>query len=167
MIKFVHENPEDFQSIHDINLESFESDNEAILVDKLRSVVKPFISLVAKEKGSVLGHILFTPVTVGNSNITAMGLGPMAVRPERQGQGIGSALINQGLKVCRNRDVKTIFVLGEPDYYMRFGFEPASKKDLYYKSKKFTPYFFVIELLPECLSGISGEVRYHKLFDEV
>ena len=167
MIHITHEKPEDFRSIYDINLKSFESDAEAELVDKLRGVVDPFVSLLAKEDGIILGHILFTPVKVGDSNVRAMGLGPMAVIPHRQGQGIGSALINDGLMICRSMGVKAVFVLGEPEYYTRFGFELASNKGFYYKSEKFEPYFFVLELSPESLNGISGEALYHKFFDDV
>ncbi len=89
MIHIVPEKPHDYKPIYDINSQAFETDAEARLVDKLRGVVDPFISLVAKEDGIVLGHILFTPVTVGNTKFQAMGLGPMAVSSKRQGQGIG------------------------------------------------------------------------------
>jgi len=167
MIQIIPEKPEDVQLIHGINSKAFETDAEARLVDKLRGVVKPFISLVAKEDGVVLGHILFTPVTVGDTKFQAMGLGPMAVIPGRQGQGIGSTLIIEGLITCRSMGAQAVFVLGEPEYYTKFGFEPASKKQIFYKSDQFAPYFFMIELIPSALNGISGEVLYHSLFDEV
>lgn len=171
MINISQESPQDLESIYNLNLKAFESDAEAKLVDKLRETIKPFISLVAKEHGIVLGHILFTPVWVGDSNVSAMGLGPMATVPERQGEGIGSVLIKKGFQECKKLsssiDLNAVFVLGEPDYYRKFGFELASEKGCYYKSNKFTPYFFVIELIPNCLKGTSGEVKYHKFFDDV
>jgi len=73
MINISQESPQDLESIYNLNLKAFESDAEAKLVDKLRETIKPFISLVAKEHGIVLGHILFTPVCVGDSNVSAMG----------------------------------------------------------------------------------------------
>jgi len=167
MIRILQESTQDLEEIHSINSKAFDSDIEANLVDKLRGVTKPYISLVAKEHGIVLGHVLFTPVFVGDFNINAMGLGPMAVTPERQGEGIGSSLTNEGLKACRTIDVNVVFVLGEPDYYARFGFEIISEKGLYYKGEEFSPYFLAIELTPNCLKGISGEVHYHKFFDDV
>lgn len=165
MIHIIPEKPRDYQSIYDINSQAFETDAEARLVDKLRGVVDPFISLVAKEDGIVLGHILFTPVIVGNTKFQAMGLGPMAVSSKRQGQGIGSALITEGLLFCGG--LGAVFVLGEPEYYGKFGFEPASRKQIYYKNDEFSPYFFVIELMPGALDGMRGEVSYHPFFDEL
>ncbi len=165
MIQIIPEKPPDYKPIYDINSKEFETDAEAKLVDKLRGVADPFISLVAKENGIVLGHILFTPVTVGNTEFQALGLGPMAVCSTRQGQGIGSALITEGLLACR--EIGVVFVLGEPEFYTKFGFEPASKKHTYYKSDEFSSYFFVIELMPGALEGIRGEVFYHPLFDEL
>ena len=167
MIKILHEKPGDIKSVHEINLQAFETEAEADLVDKLRGVVEPYISLVAKEDDQVLGHILFTPVSIANTTIRAMGLGPMAVSPCRQGQGIGSSLIKQGLQACTDINVDAVFVLGEPEYYTRFGFEHASNKGLYYKSEKFGPYFFVLELSAGSIDGLSGEVEYHELFDDV
>lgn len=167
MIKIRHETQEDIKSIHDINLSCFETDGEACLVDKLRLVAKPFLSLVAIEKDEVIGHILFTSVTVEGLHINAMGLGPMAVSPQMQGRGVGSSLVKDGLSICRQNNVDAVFVLGEPEYYTKFGFELASEKGLYYKSDKFAPYFMCIELNPGSLSGISGEVFYNNLFDDV
>ena len=112
-----------------------------------------------------MGHILFTPVTVGNTKFQAMGLGPMAVSSKRQGQGIGSALITEGLLFCGG--LGAVFVLGEPEYYGKFGFEPASRKQIYYKNDEFSPYFLVIELMPGALDGMRGEVSYHPFFDEL
>ena len=86
------------------------------------------ISLVAVRSGAVLGHVLFTPVRVVDAGevTKAVALGPLAVRPDRQRQGVGSRLVREGLRACRQAGHRHCFVLGDPDYYGRFGFEPAS-----------------------------------------
>ena len=167
MIKILHEKPGDVQSIHEMNARAFETEAEADLVDKMRGVVDPYVSLVAKEHQEIVGHILFTPVRIANSSIQTLGLGPMSVTPNRQGHGIGSCLIKEGLEICVGIGTGAIFVLGEPEYYQKFGFELASEKGFYYKSDKFAPYFFVLELQRGSLNGLSGEVKYHEFFDGV
>jgi len=167
MVKIAHESLADAEAIREINLEVFETDAEAKLVDNLRGSVSPFISMVALDQGMVIGHILFTPVDVAGSGISALGLGPMAVTAQRQGHGVGSSLIKEGLNLCRNNNTAAVFALGEPGYYSRFGFELAAGKELYYKSDKFAPYFMLIELVSGSLDKISGEVRYHRFFDDI
>jgi putative acetyltransferase len=167
-IRVRRESPGDIRDIFNINYRAFMRVDEGRLVDRLRNEVYPFISLVAEDgEGVLAGHILFTPVTVGHSSLRAAGLGPMAVLPERQGTGAGSALIREGLQTCAGEGIEAVFVLGHPEYYTKFGFSHASAKGIYWKSDEFAPYFFVIELVPEVLEGITGEARYHPAFDEV
>ncbi|MEW6144614.1 MAG: N-acetyltransferase [Thermodesulfobacteriota bacterium] len=159
---------EDIRDIYNINLRAFGREDEGRLVDKLRGAVSPFISLVAEDgDGALTGHILFSPVTVGDSPVKAAGLGPMSVLPERQGTGTGSVLIREGLRACAGEGVGAVFVLGHPEYYSRFGFSHASARGIYWKSDEFAPYFFVIELVQGALDGVRGEARYHEAFDEV
>jgi len=158
----------DIRDIYNINLQAFGREDEGRLADRLRNKVSPFISLVAEDgEGVLAGHILFTPVTVGNSPIRAAGLGPMAVLPERQGTGTGSALIREGLQTCAGEGMEAVFVLGHPEYYTKFGFSHGSVKGIYWKSDEFAPYFFVIELVPGALEGVTREARFHPAFDEV
>jgi len=160
--------PGDIKDIFNINYRAFAREDEGRLVDRLRNEVYPFISLVAEDgEGVLAGHILFSPVTVGNSSIIAAGLGPMAVLPERQGTGTGSALIREGLQTCAGEGVEAVFVLGHPEYYLKFGFSHASAKGIYWKSDEYAPYFFAIELVEGALEGVTGEARYHPAFDEV
>ncbi|MEQ9618063.1 MAG: N-acetyltransferase [Deltaproteobacteria bacterium] len=167
MINIRREKPGDIRDIFDINLRAFGREDEGQLVDRLRGKVYPFISLVADKKGETAGHILFTPVIVGETLLKAAGLGPMAVLPEHQGGGVGSALINEGLRVCRKEGMEAVFVLGHAAYYTKFGFEHASKRGIYWKGSEFAPYFFVHELAKGALDGVQGEVIFHPAFDDV
>lgn len=120
-------------AIRRITVEAFSSNElghngEAELIELLRSRCKQMLSLVAL-RGEPVGHILFTPVSIhsGQGQLQGMGLGPLSVLPDYQGQGIGSQLIVSGLDRLRARDIPFIAVVGHPDYYTRFGFEPASE----------------------------------------
>ena len=128
MISVRLEEARDHDHVHAINLAAFEGGPEADLVDTLRSSCPDHLSLVAEEEGRVVGHILFTPVTVESSGgeFEGMGLAPMAVTPERHRSGIGSLLVRRGLEVLRDQSCPFVVVLGHPEYYPRFGFERAS-----------------------------------------
>ena len=167
MLTVRREEARDIEYIYNINFRAFGREEEGKLVDRLRGRVYPFISLVAEEEGRPVGHILFTAVIVGDSILSATGLGPMAVLPEYQGEGVGSALINEGLRVCREERIEAVFVLGHAGYYIKFGFEHASRRGIYWKSSEFAPYFFVLELVPGALDGVQGEVVFHPAFEDV
>jgi putative acetyltransferase len=167
MLSIRPEGPEDLAAVSDLNRQAFESDTEARLVDELREVEPSIVSLVAQLDDEVVGHILFSPVTIdGTSNEThAVGLGPMAVLPAHQRKGIGSKLVHAGLTICGGMGARIVFVLGHPEYYPRFGFQPAASRGLRYKGEQFDPYFFVKEIEPGALAELSGMVHYHPAFD--
>jgi putative acetyltransferase len=110
------ERPEDIAAVRRVNECAFARPDEANLVDTLRMGSKVTLSLVAVEDGQIVGHILFSPVTIesGDRTFPAAGLGPMAVLPERQRRGIGSQLVKAGLKECRNAGHDCVVVLGHP-----------------------------------------------------
>ena len=113
-----------------VNVSAFETAAEADLVDVLREQARPIVSLVAEDGGQVVGHIMFSPVTLaGHGEVKVMGLGPMAVAAEHQRRGIGSQLVAAGLDRCRQMGFNAVVVLGHPDYYPRFGFCPSSQFD--------------------------------------
>lgn len=95
---------------------------EPLIVAGLRAAGALRLSLVAEEGGEVLGHLAFSPVTIAGADLGWFGLGPVSVRPDRQGQGIGAALIRAGLARLREGGVAGVVLLGEPAYYSRFGF---------------------------------------------
>lgn len=100
---------------------------EAAIVDALRASGALSLSLVADQHGSVIGHAAVSPVRVDGADIDWFGLGPVAVRPDRQGAGVGSALIEAALDQLAARGARGCVVLGDPGYYGRFGFvsDPA------------------------------------------
>jgi len=168
MLTIRSEKFEDHPAVYEINRRAFETDTEARLVEALRGVEQPLISLVAELDGRLAGHILFTPVSLNGvfSGSRVMGLAPVAVLPEFQNQVIGSALVRAGLEACQATGTELVFVLGHPDYYPRFGFQPVAPLGLHYKDAQLDPYFFVLELAPGALKGVSGSVSYHPLFEE-
>ena len=124
-----HETPADILGVRAVNEAAFETGAEAALVDALRENGKFTLSLVACIEGEVVGHILFTDIEMepGGAAPRILGLAPMAVRPEWQGRGIGSALVRRGLEDCLELGYRGIVVLGHPAFYPRFGFTPASR----------------------------------------
>jgi predicted N-acetyltransferase YhbS len=134
------------------------SGTEARIVDALRSAGALAVSLVAIDEG-IAGHAAFSPVTIEGRDINWFGLGPVAVLPDRQGQGIGAALIEAGLAELRASGASGCVVLGDPSYYASFGFKP--EPDLRYPGPP-PEYFQALSLNGE-LPG--GEVAYHPAFE--
>jgi putative acetyltransferase len=163
------EGSSDIESIRGVNIAVFERCAEANLVDGLRHSAAPLISLVAEDEGNVVGHVLFSPVTVvgGMSGPNLMGLAPMAVVPGRQRQGIGSRLVQEGLERCRRANVGAVVVLGHAEYYPRFGFVPASRVSLRCEYDVPDDVFMVRELHDGALKDVTGVIRYHPLFANV
>ncbi len=131
-VKIRIETPADIEAIARVNTLAFGSDAEARLVSLLRQNEPKSISLVAVARGDVVGHVMFSPMTVQNApaGISFAGLGPLAVLPAYQDQGIGGKLIEAGLKQCRQAGYSAVAVLGKPDYYVHFGFVPAEAYDI-------------------------------------
>ncbi len=154
----------DLSAIRSVNEASFGQRFEADLVDALRREADPFISLVAERDGEVVGHVCFTPVTVGEGAQSDgyVGLGPMAVAPAVQRQGVGSRLVSAGLDECRRRGLKLVVVVGHPAYYPRFGFEPASRAGLTCEYDVPDDVFMALRL--DTTATPSGRVRYHPAF---
>lgn len=104
-------------------LEAEHSDgNEASIVDGLRNTGALTISLVAIDCGAIIGHVAFSPVMIDGFHDGWFGLGPVSVKPDRQRERAGTAMIEAGLAKLRRQGAKGCVVLGDPDYYGRFGF---------------------------------------------
>ena len=163
------ETTEDAADIRHVNEEAFGGTVEADIVDKLRQRQAFTLSLVAVYEDKVVGHILFSPVTIDSENISfsAIGLGPMAVLPSFQRKGIGSKLVINGLQECQCIGHEIVIVLGHPEYYPRFGFVRASTCGIKCEYDVPNEVFMVLELRPGVLSGRSGIVKYQPEFNEV
>lgn len=158
------EEARDEPRVHAVDVAAFGRSEEATLVRALRAQVRDAISLVAEEE-EVVGHILFTPVTLsGNPGLRIMGLAPMAVLPAHQRKGVGSALVRAGVDRCRAAGFDAIVVLGHPGYYPRFGFVPASRFGVDCEYDVIDDVFMMLALRPGALAGASGTIRYHAAF---
>ena len=158
----------DLEAVRQVNQAAFPSFAEADLVDRIRNTEPTAISLVAEYEGAIAGHILFSPVTLqeGQSE-SLMGLAPMSVQPELQYKGIGKALVEQGLLLCKQKEVAAIFVLGHPNYYPKFGFRPAQEFSIKSEYEVPSDAFMALELFPKSLELIHGTVKYCQAFSEL
>jgi putative acetyltransferase len=164
------EEPRDHQRVLEINRIAFQGGAEAQLVARLRDRAPRIISMVAVDGGAdVVGHILFSPVTIsdGAKAWSAMALGPMAVAPQCQRRGVGSALVRAGLEACSAAAEQAVFVLGHPWFYPRFGFVPASRYGIRCTFPAPDEAFMVVELTPGAIEGRTGVVKYLAEFDSV
>lgn len=125
----------DISIISEITAEAFKafelSDHtEQFIINALRKAGALTISLVAELNGHVIGHIAFSPVTISDGTQGWFGLGPVSVLPEYQKQGVGKALIHEGLSRLKKMNAKGCCLVGHPDYYKKFGFRIASELGL-------------------------------------
>jgi putative acetyltransferase len=161
-------NPEDAAGIRAVNISAFGTKAEADLVDALRERAAPIISLVADDGGNIVGHILFTPMTLdADRGMKVMGLAPLAVATGKQRQGIGAALVHAGLDECWQSGAAAVAVLGHAEYYPRFGFAPASKFGLRSQYDVPDDVFMIVEGRRGALAGKHGLLSYHPAFAEL
>jgi putative acetyltransferase len=169
MIVIRPEGKEDFEAIHEVNRLAFGQEDEALLVRRIRdsSHFIPELSLVANRDGQIVGHILFSTIDIEgqHSNRPVLSLAPMAVHPDFQNQGIGTKLVREGLKKCRQLGYLVVIVIGHPDYYPRFGFAPARQQGLETPFPVPDEAFMVLELAPNALAGFKGTVKFPSEFD--
>ena len=118
----------DVNAIADVTVAAFRSleisnHTEQFIIDALRASKALTISLVAELDGRVIGHIAFSPVTISDGTRNWYGLGPVSVLPEYQRQGIGKALVLEGLSRLKALNANGCCLVGHPDYYRKFGFK--------------------------------------------
>lgn len=164
------EEERDSAAIREVNRLAFGREAEGQLIDALRQAGAVICSLVAEgEDGTIIGHVLFSPATLDQDGhtIPLAGLGPVAVRPSHQRQGIGDALIRAGLALCRDAGYEAAVVLGHPSYYPRFGFRPSRPLGIRWEHDASEEAFMVMELRPGALAGARGVISYRPEFDNV
>jgi len=169
MITIREETRDDIPSVRLINEQAFGQKIEADIVDALRCRCDELLSLVAVDEGRVVGHVLFSPVTVDSDGelICGMGLAPMAVEAQQQRQGIGTALVNHGLDLLRKRGCPFVIVLGHPEFYSKLGFEPASRYGIRSQWEGVPDEAFMIKVFDEQTVGkAAGVARYRDEFNE-
>jgi putative acetyltransferase len=167
MIEIRSERPKDAAAVRQVNEKAFGGPKEARLVEMLRAADRVAISLVALSNDQLVGHILFSPITVAEApaGFVGLALAPLAVLPAFQKLGIGSRLIRHGLTECLQGGCQAVVVLGSPGYYSRFGFTRASDHQLdneYHAHEE----FMVLELVEGTLDTIRGLVKYAPEFRE-
>jgi len=157
------ERPADIAAIRLVVIAAFKDvlyshQTEADIVDALRAAGALAVSVVAADRDDVVGHVAFSPIRIAQARGDWYGIGPVAVRPDRQKRGIGQALITEGLRCLSSLRAAGCVVLGDPRYYHRFGIE--ADPELTYGGKP-SPYFQRL-----ILNGplASGEVNYHTAF---
>ena len=161
MIEIRNETSDDISAIREVNERAFGGAAEARLVDMLRAANMAGISLVALQEGHVVGHILFSPITVAHApeDFRGVGLAPTSVLPEFQNKGIGSALVRDGLEAGKRAGYDAVVVLGHPKSYPRFGFTQAKHHGLENEYDAVDA-FMVTELRTGTMPTIRGLVKY-------
>jgi putative acetyltransferase len=166
-LKIREETTSDLTAIAEVHRLAFGRDDEARLVDRLRAKGQARLSLVADSEGAIVGHVLFSQMTIltEDRSLPALALAPVAVLPAHQRRGIGSRLIEQGLADCRQQGHAIVIVLGDPNYYQRFGFSAELARRLA------SPYagnsFMAIELMGGALANVTGKAVYPPAFAEL
>jgi putative acetyltransferase len=159
----------DYPAIAEVNILAFGQENEAKLIAEIRDSDRyiPELSLVAEVENLIIGHILFSYIDlVGEETLKVLGLAPMAVHPNFQRQGIGSALVQAGLEIANARKEAIVIVLGHPEFYTRFGFEPSVN----YQVESPFPVpkeFFMVKPLESYQESYKGKVVYPPAFAKV
>ena len=169
MITIRNEENRDRRSVSLIYKAAFGQATEADLVESLRKSCPGRLALVADERGQVVGHILFTPATITTDcgkTIIGMGLAPIAVTPDLQGQGIGSRLVNVGLAILKEQRCPFVIVLDHPRFFPRFGFAPAEEHRVRCQWPDVPSEAFMILLLNQEAQQISGIARYRDEFNQ-
>ena len=163
---------EDRDTVSAVLTSAFEREAEAKLVQNLWEQHAVQYERLAEVSGVVIGYCAFSPVTCKpDLDGLLLGLGPLAVAPEHQSQGVGGALVEEGLKLCRENNARLIAVLGDPDYYGRFGFEPASRKRMTWAGFDAGDAFRIITNADDNFDDVEPDdirtIHYHPAFNDV
>lgn len=161
----------DYEEVFQLNYLAFQNrEDESRLVERIRLSDQfiPELSLVAEENHHIVGHVLFSKAEVVDEekNHEVIVLAPIAVMPNHQRRGIGSKLVQEGLKRCTELEYDFVFLIGHPTYYPKFGFKPAKKYGFELKQFNVSDEVFMLCELKEGMTTpkIKGELMYPKSF---
>ncbi|HEY3560315.1 MAG TPA: N-acetyltransferase [Kribbella sp.] len=162
--------PRDRQAVREVHLQAFGDHGRVVadLVDSLREAItrQTGLSLIAEHNRQVVGHVMFTRslLDAPRQLVDVQVLSPLAVLPELHHQRIGSALVQHGLKVQADREVPLVFLEGDPNYYSRFGFEPAGPLGFRKPSLRIPDAAFQAIRLPTYKPWMTGTLVYSEPF---
>jgi putative acetyltransferase len=159
MLRLRPERPADHQGIGDVHDQAFGGRQESLLVEALRAEGSAILALVAEDDDGILGHVMFSRM---EAPFRALGLGPVGVRPARQRAGIGTALIRRAITDAAGEGWDAIFVVGDPAYYRRFGFDPQAASG--FESPYAGPYLMMLPLGTPASSVRTGKIEYAPAF---
>ena len=166
LIEIRDERPDDIATVREVNRRAFGQEQESNIVDALRTNGGVLLSLVAIMDDRAIGHIIYSPVSVGDM-VKGAALGPMAVLPEHQRQGIGSKLVEAGNRKMKDAGYPFIIVVGHAEYYPRFGFRPASQYGIKCEWDLPDDVFLVRILDLAKMQGVYGLAKYRDEFSTV
>jgi putative acetyltransferase len=159
--------PQDAPGIRRLLQAAFQADEEADLVEALRQAKHAALELVVEDAGQIIGQVLFSPISVQGAPIDkagAVALAPMAIQPGFQRRGIGTTLLRDALHNLTQQGKSYVVVLGDPEYYARFGFYPAGEHGLSCEFRAPPGAFQILALQPS-FRFPSGVVRFSPAFD--
>lgn len=161
-----------------VHLDAFGNDEGPVIVTLLEEMLndptaEPIHSFVAESENKIVGHVLFTSVTIesaseSNEGPTAQLLAPLAVPSELHGEGVGTHLVNEALQELAASGVQLVFVLGYPKYYSRFGFVPAGARGFrapYPIPENNADAWMVLELQAEAAKTFEGTIKCCEALD--
>jgi putative acetyltransferase len=177
------ETPADASAVRAVNEAAFPTGVEADLVERIRAspgyvadltlvaVVQPADPssagmAPATDAPHIVGHLMLSRITIGGSDEPVLALAPMAVRPDWQRRGVGSALVRAALDAAEAREELLVVVLGHPWFYPRFGFKPASRYGIF-PSEPWSDAAFMAKPLARWGRDVRGRVHYPSTFDGV
>jgi putative acetyltransferase len=158
MIDVRDESPRDWKAVYQVVSSAFGQSAEAELVKELRETGDSVVSLVADEDGQIVGHVLLSKM---DAPFPALALAPVSVIPTRQRSGIGSALVKRAVNRARSEGWAAIFVLGDPNYYERFGFDSEAAAGF---TSPYAGRHFMVLKLSLSLPATTGELRHAPAF---
>ena len=162
---------DDIRHIYELTKAAFGRSSEADLIDHLRADDALILSQVALLGNQIVGHAAYSLVRISDVDSVHYqpALGPIAVIPEHQGRGIGSALLRAGMAALTSSGYALLFLVGHVSYYPRFGFQPALPLGFtcdYFQQDDAHEPFMVAVLGSSLPDSIRGHVRFHPAFDD-